>query len=238
MSDQARAPTLTRRQKAWGWLTDYGYVAAWLARAVVARGTPEDLLTPPVAEPGPPVLLVPGVYENWRFLQPVGVRLYRAGHPVHVLDGLGWNTGTIAEAAGVVGAYLERLDLSDVTVIAHSKGGLIVKYALADAATRRRVRRLVAVNSPFNGSWWATYLPLPAVHVFAPRGRVIRELAAQAAANASITSLYSAFDPHIPETGHLDGAENVVLRTVGHFRPLVDPVTLATIDEVLSRPNG
>lgn len=209
----------------------------WIIRGAVAISTPSDLLTPPGAQPRSPVVLVPGVYESWRFLQPVAAHLYRAGHPVHVLAGLGWNTGTIPEAAGVLRDHLEQLDLSDVTVIAHSKGGLVAKYAMADPATLRRVWHLVAVNSPFSGSWWASYLPLPSIHVFAPRGRVIQELMAQATVNAKITSLYSVFDPHIPETGRLDGAENIVLRTVGHFRPLGAPATLAVIDEVLARPS-
>lgn len=234
--DGSGVPQLTLGQKIWGWVLDYGYVVTWLARGAVATSTPDDLLSPPVAEPGAPILLVPGVYENWRFMQPVAAHLRRAGHPVHVLDGLGWNTGTIPEAADLVREHLEQHDLTDVTVVAHSKGGLVAKYALADAATLRRVRRLVAVNSPFSGSWWATYLPLPAIGVFAPGGRLIRELAAQGTVNAKIISLYSAFDPHIPETGHLDGAENVVLRTVGHFRPLAAPATLHIIDEVLARP--
>jgi triacylglycerol lipase len=238
VSSPSDAPRLTLGEKIGGWVLDYAYVLRWMARGAVARSTPEDLLTPPGTVAKAPIVLVPGVYENWRFLQPVAAHLYRAGHPVHVLDGLGWNTGSIPEAAGVVRDYLEQHGLNDVTIIAHSKGGLIAKSAMTDPATLRRVRHLVAVNSPFAGSWWATYLPLPAIHVFAPRGRVIQELMAQAAVNENITSLYSAFDPHIPETGHLDGAENVVLRTVGHFRPLAAPATLAVIDEVLARPPG
>jgi pimeloyl-ACP methyl ester carboxylesterase len=231
-----QAVRLTLAQKVWGSVLDYGYAITWLARGAVATSRPDDLLSPPVADPGPPVLMVPGVYENWRFLQPLAAHLHRAGHPVHVLDGLGWNTDTIPEAARILAEYLERVDLTDVTVVAHSKGGLVAKQAMADAATLRRIRHLVAVNSPFSGSWWATYLPLRTIRAFAPGGEVIREMRARAAVNVRITSLYSAFDPHIPESGYLEGAENLVLRTVGHFRPLADPATLAVLDEILSRP--
>jgi hypothetical protein len=44
--------------------------------------------------------------------------------------------------------------------------------------------------------------------------------------------LYSVFDPHIRETSRLDGAENIVLATIGHFRPLADPRTLQIISDI------
>jgi hypothetical protein len=55
------------------------------------------------------------------------------------------------------------------------------------------------------------------------------------AVNRRISSLYSVFDPHIPETSHLEGAENIVLPTIGHFRPLGAPRTLHLITAILKR---
>jgi alpha-beta hydrolase superfamily lysophospholipase len=170
-------------------------------------------------------------------MQPVADHLYRRGHPVHVLDKLGYNTGSIADMAVLVADHLADADLHDVTVVAHSKGGLIAKQAFARPGVGERVRHVIAINSPFSGSRYASLFLLPSVRMFAPHGPVIRALALETAVNRRISSLYSAFDPHIPETGHLDGAENVVLRTVGHFRPLADPATLAIVDEVLARPH-
>jgi hypothetical protein len=43
------------------------------------------------------------------------------------------------------------------------------------------------------------------------------------------------FDPHIPETSRLEGAENIVLPTIGHFRPLAAPHTLQLITAILNR---
>lgn len=229
----------TTPQKLWGWLLDYGYVAWWTARAVLGRSTPDRWRQPTTGERSP-VLLVPGVFESWRFMQPVADHLHRRGHPVHVLAELGWNTRAIPELADVVAEHLEREDLRDVTVVAHSKGGLIAKQALGRPGTLARVRHVVAVGTPFSGSRRASLVPLPSVRMFAPHGAVVRALALETAVNGRITSLYSVFDPHIPETSHLAGAENVVLATIGHFRPLAAPATLALITAILDRtaPDG
>ena len=231
--DQPDVPGAGR--KLLGWARDYVYVVDRLVRGLLSRTTPDALLVPPDV-PRVPVLLIPGVYESWRFLQPLAEHLHRRGHPVHVLDKLGWNTGTIPDMAVVVRDHLQQLDLDDVVVVAHSKGGLIAKYAAADPTTLARIRRVIAINSPFSGSRYAyLFLLLPTVRVFAPRGALIRQLTADRAVNERISSLYSVFDPHIPETSELPGAENLVLPTIGHFRPLADPHTLALVDEILDR---
>ena len=222
-------------QKLGGWLLDYVYVARWTGRALLGRGQPDQWLHP-AGRPRSPVLLIPGVFESWRFLQPVAEHLHRRGHPVHVLDELGWNTRSIPDLAVLVADHLEQEDLRDVTVVAHSKGGLIAKQAFGQPATLARVRHLIAVGTPFSGSRYASLFLLPSVRMFAPRASVIRALALETAVNRRISSLYSVFDPHIPETSHLDGAENIVLPTIGHFRPLGDPRTLDVVDAILDRP--
>ncbi len=227
--------TPTRRQKVWGWLRDYAFLARWMIRAVVNRSEP-DLWHHPVAQHRAPVLLIPGVFESWRFLQPVAEYLYRQGHPVHVLDKLGYNTGAIPDMAEIVSEYLERADLNDVTVVAHSKGGLIGKHALGQPGTYARVRHLIAVNTPFSGSRHASLFLMRSVRMFAPNGPVILALGLEVAVNRRISSLYSVFDPHIPETSRLEGAENIVLPTIGHFRPLAVPSTLQLITAIIRRP--
>jgi len=236
LGDLAVVPVMpTLRQKLWGWLLDYAYVTYWMGRALVGRSKPDQQLHP-TTQPRSPVLLIPGVFETWRFMQPVAEHLYRQGHPVHVLDKLGYNTKAIPDLAVIAADYLESHDLRDVTVIGHSKGGLIAKQALAQPGTLARVRHLITVNTPFSGSRYAALFLLPSVRMFAPNGPVIRALSLDTAANRRISSLYSVFDPHIPETSHLDGAENIVLPTIGHFRPLAAAHTLQLVTAILSRP--
>ena len=238
MTDRALAqpapPSPSRVQKLRGWVQDYAYVTYWWLRAFFGRTSPDQYLHPDTG-PRPPVLVIPGVYESWRFMQPVVEHLYRAGHPVHVLDKLGFNTGAIPAMAEIVQEYLRRLDLTDVIVVAHSKGGLIAKSALAEADIVRRVQRVIAINTPFAGSRYAYLFLIRSVRMFIPTGPVIRALQANLVLNSMISSLYSVFDPHIPETSHLEGAENIVLPSIGHFRPIGDPDTLATVDAIVAR---
>ena len=222
-------------RKLWGWLLDYGYLTYWTVRGLLSRSSPEQWLQPG-PRPGSPVLLLPGVFESWRFLQPVAEHLYAEGHPVHVLAELGWNAGAIPDQAVLVAERLERDDLHDVTIVAHSKGGLIAKQALTRPDTLARVRHVVTVNTPFAGSRYAAFVLLPSVRMFAPDAPVIRALAREVAVNHRISSFSSVFDPHIPGRSRLPGAENVLLPAVGHFRPLADPRTLRLISAVLERP--
>ena len=231
-----RTPQVTPSvmQRLWGWILDYCYVVYWMVRGFFSKSSP-DLFLRPQTGPRTPILLIPGVYENWRFMQPIAAHLYRAGHSVHVVDKLGYNTGAIPAMAVIVSEYLKSLDLRDVVLIAHSKGGLIAKQALGAPDTFRRVKHIVAINTPFSGSRYANLFLLPSVRMFSPTGSVIRQLALNLALNRHITSLYSAFDPHIPETSYLNGAENIVLPTVGHFRLIGNPLTVETIDRILTR---
>ncbi len=48
--------------------------------------------------------------------------------------------------------------------------------------------------------------------------------------NSRITSIYSAWDPHIPGGSQLAGARNIELRSTGHFRVVADPALLAEIE--------
>ncbi|SOC58055.1 esterase/lipase family protein [Ornithinimicrobium cerasi] len=200
----------------WSWLLDYGYVGFWQVHGVLFRTNPDTYLDPALT--GRPVLLLPGVYERWQFLRPVADLLAGRGHPVHVLPDLGWNTRTVAASAEVVGDYLRRADLRDVLVVAHSKGGLIGKQTMLHHDPDGRIARMIAVATPFAGSVYARFFLLPTVRAFSPRDATLRRLGEQLEVNARITSIWGAFDPHIPGGSRLEGATNVELRTSGHFR--------------------
>ena len=142
-------------RNAWAWVLDYRYVVYWQARGLLDRTDPADYLDPPGT--AAPVLLLPGIYERWQFLRPVADLLRDKGHPVHVLTRLRWNTAPVAASAEHVAAYLEEHDLREVLVVAHSKGGLIGKYAMLHADPEGRIARMIAIATPFAGSRYARY---------------------------------------------------------------------------------
>jgi triacylglycerol lipase len=212
------------------WIQDYAYAVAWQVRGFVSRRAPDDYLDGDRR----PVLVLPGIWETWSFLRPIIDPLHRRGHPLHVLDDLGRNGRPVARTAEDVAAYLERHDLRDVVIVAHSKGGLIGKYVMTELDPDGRVDRMVAVSTPFGGSRYAPYLVLKSLRSFSPRDATTLLLASRAGANARITSVFGVFDPHIPEGSMLEGAVNVRIETGGHFRILGNPETLAAVITAVS----
>jgi hypothetical protein len=203
----------------------------------------------------PEVYLVPGVYEHWTFLRPLGDALAAAGHRVRVVHGLGVNRRSIPDTAD----RLERV-LADappppagVVLVAHSKGGLIGKHVLvtsgaaveaaraatsgedptdaAAAATPRTGTRplgllgLVAVATPFAGARRARIFVDPSIRAFLPDDETIVMLGRETSINGRIVSIFGPFDPHIPEGSALDGATNITVPGPGHFRVLASPAT-------------
>ncbi|HEY0260939.1 MAG TPA: alpha/beta hydrolase [Lacisediminihabitans sp.] len=210
-------------------VADRGYQVLEQARHLLRPTTPERYL----GGDRPPVLLLPGIYETWQFLLPVADRLHRLGHPIHVLTGLGYNRGTIPDAAALAERYLEDRDLRGVILVAHSKGGIIGKRLMVDDRDGR-IARLIAVNSPFGGSSLARFAPNRALRVFSPRDPILTALAANLEANSRITSIYSRLDPLIPEGSRLEGATNVELDLVGHFRPLGSVRLMAEVENAIA----
>jgi pimeloyl-ACP methyl ester carboxylesterase len=180
-----------------------------------------------------PVVILPGVYETWHYLRPVAEALNAAGHPVHVVTTLGFNHRPIPDSAHQVWQCLRELDLSHVTIVAHSKGGLIGKHLLAHDDVEGRVDRVVAIATPFSGSRMAYYTIPRAVRAFRPDDPVVASLIAERSVNSHITSIAPEWDPHIPETSRLEGARNVTLPVIGHFRILLDErLPQLVVDEV------
>ncbi|OLT55235.1 alpha/beta hydrolase [Cellulosimicrobium sp. CUA-896] len=180
-----------------------------------------------------PVVLLPGVYEPWPFLAPLARALAATGHPVHVVPGLGYNRRPVLEGAELAASFLDTARLEGTVLVAHSKGGLVGKQVML-SPSGRRVAGMVAVATPFRGSRWARYLLGQTLRAFSPADPVLLALAAERAVDARITAVYPRFDPHIPETGYLEGATNVELPLSGHFKPLGDP----SLVEVVVREAG
>ena len=212
------------RRLAW-WAADYAYAVLAQLRALTRRRSAAEFRSGSLA----PVVVIPGVYESWRFLTPLVVALHARGHPVHVVEPLRHNRMPFSAGADLVAELLETRELRDVVLVAHSKGGLIGKRAMSLPAAARRVHGMVAVATPFGGSRYARFLAAPTLRAFSPRDAALRALAQATEVNARIVSVYARFDPHIPEGSELLGARNVVLETGGHFRVLAHPRVIAEV---------
>jgi triacylglycerol lipase len=202
---------------------DYAWVLPRYGRPV--RRIPEAWATGDRA----PVLLIPGVYGPWSFMVGLGNRLNRGGHPVHVVSAIGRNRGAISQGARHGLDYLADHDLRNVRIVAHSKGGLVGKQLMA-IDPGDRVDRLIAIATPFAGSDRARYMPVRPLRDLRPMATEIAALLANLHLNARITSIYSRWDAHIPNGSRLEGARNIELPLLGHFRLLDDELVLSTVE--------
>jgi len=216
-------------RKALWWAQDYAYAAGWQIRGALSRTRADSFHSGHRS----PVVVIPGVYENWRFMLPLITALHRAGHPVHVVTVLQWNRLEVPVAARFVAEHIATAGLEEVMIVAHSKGGLIGKYVMLAMDADRRIDRMVAVCSPFSGSRYARYLFIPSLRIFSPRNALTLQMAREETINRRISSVYGVFDPHIPEGSVLPGATNIQLGVAGHFRILGDADTAETILEEL-----
>jgi len=216
---------VSRREHAARLLGDYPNALRFRARAVRDRAVPASFAEGRLR----PVVILPGVYETWHYLRPIAERLNAGGHPVHVITALGLNRAPIPATAALVHEQLVERGLTGVAIVAHSKGGIVGKHLMVLDDREGRVDRLIAIASPFAGSAMARIAPNPALRSFLPSDPVIAALAAERAVNARITSIYPSFDPHIPEGSALDGAHNIELPVVGHFRILLQQTVISAV---------
>jgi triacylglycerol lipase len=122
-----------------------------------------------------PVLLLYGLLSTRRSCEVLERRLRRDGYGVFSIDlgGLGgaFNSRGIDESAELVRDKVERLyaryPLGPLSIIGHSKGGLIARYYVERLGGDAYVRTVVTLGTPHQGTPRA-YLGCATVGLFAP----------------------------------------------------------------------
>jgi triacylglycerol lipase len=116
-----------------------------------------------------PVLLLHGFFTSRRTFDVLERRLRRDGYGVFSLNlgGLGrtLNTRGIDDLADLVRAKIERIyarnpGMGPLTIVGHSKGGLIAAYYVKKLGGWRRTRGVVTLGTPHHGTPVA-YLGIP-----------------------------------------------------------------------------
>jgi hypothetical protein len=221
----------------WWWL-DYVYAGWQQARSLFRRHPPHRFSEGDAALPT--IVLLPGVYETWLFLEPLARRLNARGYRVVAVPELSFNRMPVLRSAEVVGAALGRHSAengnTEFLLLAHSKGGLIGKKLLLSG--HPRLVGMVAVATPFSGSSYAQFLPSATLRAFSPHDEVLMELLTQQHVNERIVSIYAEFDPHIPAKSAIEGGQNVELPINGHFMLLGNALLGETVERAVADITG
>lgn len=160
-----------------------------------------------------PVLLLYGFFATRRTLEVLERRLRRDGYCVFSvnLGGLAraFNTRGIADVADFLRVKIERMyarhaGMGPLTIVGHSKGGLIGAYYVKRLGGHRRVRTLVTLGTPHGGTPFA-YAGLPlgflarSLWQITPVSPFLRRLQrGEWPAGVRIVSLYSRRDLLVP----------------------------------------
>lgn len=108
-----------------------------------------------------PLLLVPGWSDRARQLDWLRRELVRAGYPLNAVravdfrDRFGSNLEHAAEIGGAIDELCASTRSTRVDVVAHSMGGLALRYYLHFHGGGAKVRRVVFTGTPHRGTWVA-----------------------------------------------------------------------------------
>ena len=172
------------------------------------------------------------------FLKAIADPLSLKGHPIYTLEHLGYNTKTIHHSAKLIRELIDNEKLQNVVIIAHSKGGLIGKHILAFNNLDGKIKKLIAIATPFGGSHAAKLIPHKPAKELHPKSEIIKTLQAIKNVNSKIVSIFGVFDNHVwPRSSCvLDGAKNIETNAYGHhkilFNKKVRDIIITEVEEM------
>lgn len=208
---------------------DFSHAARAQAAAIRLRLSGVTGFTVGRADCAPiPVVMLPGILESSTYLAPLARFLASRGHPIHVIDALGWNLFSIEESVERCVKVFQDDDICGAVLVAHFKGGLIGKAVLLDPRVSDAAAGMVALSTPFGGSSFGgrlQHLPFASrspLGLFFPGNDALGRLSSEAEVNGRIVSMSPERDQMIPGGSRLDGATNVRISGRGHFSPIDD----------------
>lgn len=198
----------------------------------------------------PPVILLQGFMGTRGVLQPLEKYLRAESRDVISLDLGFFNVADIRASASLLDEKIERLmarfskdhDFEKIDLVGHSMGGLIALYYVKKLGGHRLINRVVALGTPFNGTWVSLLAMVPFGAVsrglwqMLPKSEFLKELRlhpeqAHQTRMTSISAKYDAICP--PKSCRLAGADNLTI-PVGHGGLLIDPRVFEVVRDSLS----
>lgn len=229
-------------------VADSGHSAIYLRQLFRGNRAPHAQRAEEAARSGqPPVLLIHGYLATRGSLHLFEQHLADRGHIV-ISYPLGFpvNMRDIRDSAGLIARKVESIvaqtGVTTIDVVGHSMGGLVGLYYLKRLGGRHRVRRLVMMGTPTQGTWSA----LLGV-VTAPFGRASLQLLPGSPflrdleeiplpKGVQVISIGAIRDWLAPlSTTVLDGVRHIAVAT-GHSGLLVDAEVARIVADLLDAP--
>jgi pimeloyl-ACP methyl ester carboxylesterase len=241
-----------------GGVADSGHAAVYLrqllrgnrARRAFRSAIRRDVERRAPPAPGqPPVLIIHGYLATRGSLHLLEKHLTMRGLIVmsYPLGGPLLNVGDIRDSAGLIARKVESIvaqtGIARVDIVGHSMGGLVGLDYLKRLGGRHRVRRLVMLGTPAQGTWSALLglvtapLGLASLQLL-PGSPFLRELAERPLPpGADVVSIGALRDWLAPVASTvLDGVRHISLPT-GHPGLLVDAEVAEVVVDILKAPD-
>jgi pimeloyl-ACP methyl ester carboxylesterase len=216
-------------------------------RAHVAVAVDQDA---PAAEraPGPPVLVIHGYLATKGSVHLLEQQLARRGHVVMSFRFGPINLGDIRNSAGLVARKVESIiaqtGVPQVDIVGHSMGGLVGLYYVKRLGGRHRVRRLVLLGTPTQGTWSALLglvtapLGLASLQLL-PGSPFLQELTETPLPKGVDVVTIGALRDWLAPVARtvLEGVRHIALPT-SHSGLLVDEQVAETVAQLLREPVG
>jgi triacylglycerol lipase len=235
-----------------GGIADSGHAALYLRqllrgnRARRAWRSPAE--TPATPADQPPVLLIHGYLATRGSLHLLEKNLTDHGLVVMSYPLGPVNLGDIRDSAGLIARKVESIvaqtEITRVDIVGHSMGGLVGLDYLKRLGGRHRVRRLIMLGTPAQGTWSALLglvtapLGLASLQLL-PGSPFLRELAERPLPKgAEVVSIGAVRDWLAPLSSTvLDGVRHIALPT-GHSGLLVDGEVADVVSRLLLAPDA
>lgn len=207
-------------KKATSWIHDYFYA---LGRHFLFYKPVEQYLWR-VKKDKEPIVLIPGLFERHDFLSAFADSLSLAGHPIYFSKELGRNVKNIADSAKIIEKLILDNNLQNIIIVSHSKGGLIGKYLLTFSEVKGRIKKIITIATPWEGSRLFRLYLHKSFKELRPNSDIIEELRNHKEVNEKIVSIFGKSDNVIwpIESCKLKGAKNIEVNTYGHHKILFD----------------
>lgn len=219
------------------------FAREWAAHFVAAFTMPFAVLDPRArAAIGPaihrvPVVLLPGYLMNQACFWPLSAYLRRRGWAwVLPLNNRPRSAPVVAYARALderIEAYCKQTGAEQVDIVAHSMGGIIAAIYVNRMGGARRVRRLVTLGTPWQGTRMSVFAHLRQGQDLAPGCDAI--VAAQRPA-VPTTQIWSRADHLVIPCAHnlSDGVAGIEVERVGHVSLLVSAVVWRHVAQLLA----